>query len=158
VAGRPLISARLNQEAKSGAGDGWRCPQCGRRFRRRTREHSCDVRSLAAHVDRGSPQVKELVGVVLGAFARLGPHAVVPLKTMIVVRTASNFASLVVRRETLEVGFILPRNLTHQRIHKTERLAPEKYAHHTRLSSPADIDKQLAAWLREAYEGAVRVT
>jgi uncharacterized protein DUF5655 len=95
-----------------------------------------------------------MAGAVLDAFARLGPHTVVPLKTMIVLRTASNFASLVVRRATLEVGFILPRNLTHRRIHKTERLAPTKYAHHTRLSSPADIDAQLAKWLQEAYETA----
>jgi hypothetical protein len=131
---------------------GWRCPQCGRRFRQRTREHSCDVRSLAAHTDRGSPQVQEMVGVVLDTIAGLGPHAVVPLKTMIVVRAGSNFASLVVRRDSLEVGFILPRTLKNRRIHKTERLGPTKYAHTTRLASSADIDTQLAGWLRQAYQ------
>ena len=98
-----------------------------------------------------------MVSVVLDELARLGPHAVVPLKTMIVVRATANFASLVVRRETLEVGFILPRTFAHPRIHKTERLGPEKYAHHTRLSSKGDFDAELARWLREAYAVAVRV-
>ena len=137
------------RESKAAA---WRCPQCGRRFRQRTREHSCDVRSLAAHVDRASPQVKEIVSIMLERLDDLGPHAVVPLKTMIVVRAGSNFASLVVRRETVEVGFILPRTLNNRRIHKTERLGPTKYAHHARLLSPADVDAQLAGWLREAYD------
>lgn len=93
-----------------------------------------------------------MVRVVLDTLVPFGPHSVVPLKTMIVVRAASNFASLVVRRETLEVGFILPRTLSNHRIHKTERLGPTKHAHHTRLVSAADVDAQLVKWLREAYD------
>ena len=38
---------------------GWRCPTCGRRFVRRPHEHSCDVRSLEAHLERASPAVRE---------------------------------------------------------------------------------------------------
>jgi hypothetical protein len=138
----------MDQTAKSG----WRCPQCGRRFRRRTREHSCDVRSLAAHLDRASPEVKDVAAAVLDAFADIGPHAVVPVKTMILLRATSNFGSLVVRRNAVEVGFILPRNFSHARIHKTEKMGPSKYAHHTRLSSIDDLDAQLVKWLKEAYE------
>jgi len=93
-----------------------------------------------------------MVGIVLDTIARLGPHAVVPLKTMIVVRAGSNFASLVVRRDSLDVGFILPRTLSNGRIHKTEKLGPTKYAHTTRVSSSADVDIQLREWLRQAYE------
>src|ERR671923_2369546 len=110
---------------------GWRCPTCGRRFRQRTREHSCDVRPLAAHLDRASPAVKELATVVLDTIGEIGPHAVVPVKTMIVVRAASNFAGLVLRRNSVDVGFFLPRMLSNARIHKIEKLGPSKYAHHT---------------------------
>lgn len=135
---------------------GWRCPQCGRRFRQRTREHSCDVRSLASHLDRASPPVKELATVVLDTLADIGPHAVVPVKTMIVVRAASNFAGLVMRRNSVDVAFFLPRMLNSTRIHKIEKVGPSKYAHHTRLTSIGDVDAQLIKWLREAYEVGAR--
>lgn len=115
------------------------------------------MRTLASHLDRASPQVRETATVVLELLARLGPHGVVPVKTMIVVRAASNFASLVVRRAALDVGFILPRALTDRRIHKIERLGPAKYSYYTRLSSPAEVDAQLERWLREAYESGARV-
>jgi uncharacterized protein DUF5655 len=133
---------------------GWRCPQCGRRFRQRTREHSCDVRPLAAHLDRGSAQVQEIAADVLDVLARLGPHGVVPVKTMILVRATSNFGGLIVRRDALDVRFILPRPLSHGRIRKTERMGPSKYAYEVRLLSAADVDAQLKGWLREAYDVA----
>jgi hypothetical protein len=135
---------------------GWRCPQCGRRFKQRTREHSCDVRPLAAHLHRASPHVKEIATSVLDVLARLGPHGVVPVKTMILLRATSNFAGLTVRRDALDVNFILRRSLSHQRIHKTERMGPSKYAYGVRLSSAADVDAQLKAWLREAYDLAAK--
>jgi uncharacterized protein DUF5655 len=134
---------------------GWRCPQCGRRFKQRTREHSCDVRPLAAHLERASPAVKEIATSVFDTLARLGPHGVVPVKTMILLRATSNFAGLSVRRDALDVSFILRRSLAHRRIHKTERMGPSKYAYHVRLSSTAEVDRQLQEWLREAYETAV---
>ena len=137
---------------------GWRCPRCGRRFLKRTREHSCEVSSVASHLDRASAEVKETVRALLDALVAVGPHAVVPVKTMIVLRAASNFGGLVIRRKTLDVGFFLGRTLAHPRIHKTERIAPKKYAHHTRLSAPVDVDAQLVEWLREAYELNARAT
>ena len=70
---------------------------------------------------------------------------------MILLRATSNFAGLTVRQDALDVNFILRRLLSHQRIHKTEWMGPSKYAYAVRLSSPAGVDAQLKAWLREAY-------
>ena len=131
---------------------GWRCPQCGRRFRQRTREHSCDVRTVDAHLDGAAPHVKEIAGKVFGVLPRIGPHAVVPVKTMILLRAGSNFGGLVVRKDALDLEFVLRRLLRHQRIRKSEQVGASKYSHHVRLSSTTDVDSQLEQWLREAYE------
>jgi hypothetical protein len=82
---------------------------------------------------------------------------VVPVKTMILLRAGSNFAGLVVRKNTLDVEFMLRRLLTNRRIHKTDRLG-QKYTHRIRLTSIDDVNAQLVGWLREAYEAAARVT
>ena len=62
---------------------GWRCPQCGRRFLQRTREHSCDVRSLDLHLARASDEVKHTFDKLQAILDRLGPLGIVPVKTMI---------------------------------------------------------------------------
>jgi hypothetical protein len=102
--------------------------------------------------------VKEIAEALFETLNGIGPHAVVPVKTMILLRATSNFAGLVVRRETLDLEFMLPRAVAHRRIRKSARLGPSKYSHHTRLTSTTDVDATLKAWLREAYELCVRAT
>jgi Domain of unknown function (DUF5655) len=131
---------------------GWRCPACGRRFRQRTREHSCEVRSLDAHLARASASVQETLAALQDVLAAIGPHAVVPVKTMILLRATANFGSVVLRRHTLDLEFKLPRALNHARIHKSDRLGPRRYTHHTRLTSPGEVDAEIVGWLRESYE------
>jgi hypothetical protein len=130
---------------------GWTCPRCGRRFRQRTREHSCDIRSVAAHLDIAAPDVRAAFAALQNVLADLGTHSVVAVKTMIVLRAASNFGGVVVRRGRLDLGFILTRPLQHPRVYKTEALGARKYAHHVHLRSAADVDAEVVAWMREAY-------
>ena len=135
---------------------GWRCPQCGRRFRQRTREHSCEVRSLDAHVQRGSPVTQATFTALERALAKIGPHAMVPVKTMILLRASANFAGIVIRRDSVQVEFLQRRLLPSGRIHKTDRLGKDRYTHHVRLSSPAEVDGELIGWLKEAHQASTR--
>ena len=130
--------------------EGWRCPQCGRRFRQRTREHSCDVRPLAAHLDRASADVRATFAALQELLARIGPHSMVPVKTMILLRVRRNFGGVIVRRDALDLEFLSARALQHPRVHKSDPYGA-RYTHHVRLSSAAEVDADVAAWLREAY-------
>jgi hypothetical protein len=134
---------------------GWRCPRCGRRFRQRTREHSCSITSLAAHLARASTEVKDTFDALENALAAIGPHAVVPVKTMILLRATANFAGVVVRRDCLHLEFALGRPVDHSRIDKRQQFGPRKHTHHVRLTSPADVDEQIVGWLRESYRTVV---
>ena len=135
--------------------EGWRCPTCGRRFRQRTREHSCSLGTPAAHLERASPEVKETFAALQDALASIGPHAVVPVKTMILLRATANFAGIVVRKECLHLEFVLGRALEHSRIYKRQQYGPRKYTHYVRLTSPADVDERLVGWVRESYQALV---
>jgi uncharacterized protein DUF5655 len=131
---------------------GWRCPECGRRFRQRTREHSCVVSTLESHLARASVDVRNTVAALQNALAIIGPHAVVPVKTMILLRATANFGGIVVRRECLHLEFMLPRALRDARIYKRQQLGPRRYSHHIRMASPADVDEKIVNWLRESYQ------
>lgn len=114
------------------------------------------MRTLATHLARASADVKNTVAVLQDALADIGPHAVVPVKTMILLRAAANFAAIVVRRDCVHLEFVLTRALDHVRIHKRDSLGPRRYTHHVRLASPADVDAEVVSWLRESYQVVAR--
>lgn len=59
-------------------------------------------------------------------------------------------------KSRLDLGFFLDRELTHPRIQRVERISRTKIAHHVHIVSAADVDAELAGWLRESYEIARR--
>ena len=132
--------------------EGWRCPTCGRRFVRRPHEHSCEVRSLEAHLECASPPVRETFEALLQMLAKIGPHGVVPVKTMILLRGVSNFGGVTIKSDALDLEFASSRALSHARIRKSQQLGPARFSHHVRLTGPADVDASLARWLKAAYE------
>lgn len=110
------------------------------------------------HLERASAAVKDTFAALQDALAAIGPHSIVAVKTMILLRAASNFGNVIVRRERLDLEFVLPRVASDRRFHKVQRLGPHKHTHHLRLSSPKEVDADVKAWLREAYQiGAASV-
>jgi hypothetical protein len=130
--------------------EGWRCPACGRRFIRRPIEHSCQVRTLDAHLARCEAHVKQTFDALESALARIGPHNTLPVKTMILLRATRNFGNVKVKRDALDLEFVSSRRLTSPRILKTDQYGA-RFTHHVRLESPDDVDREIVRWLKEAY-------
>jgi hypothetical protein len=107
--------------------------------------------TLGAHLDRASPAVRQTVEAIQVCLTRIGPHALVPVKTMILLRSSANFGALVVRRDAVHVEFVLSRPIEHPRIGKRQPYGPRRHSHHVRLTSPHEVDAELAGWLRESY-------
>lgn len=118
------------------------------------RYHSCAVAAVAQHFERAPDALKRTFAAIEEALAQIGPHSIVPVKTMILVRATANFASVVVRKDALQVEFLLRRPLEHPRIHKRQQLGPTRYAHHVRLTAPEQVDAEIVSWLRESYQPA----
>lgn len=130
---------------------GWRCPRCGRTFKQRTNEHSCDVLDLESHFARGNPELVMAFQAIEAALLAVGDFEIVPVKTMIVFRKTSNFGGVTFKRGALDVGFFLGRRVFHPRITKVEEISPKKIAHHVRVTSVTDVDAELIDWLQQAY-------
>ena len=61
------------------------------------------------------------------------------------------FAGAVPRTRWLEIGFWLPRRVEHPRFRKIETIYLNAHVHRLRITEPAELDAQVAAWLKEAY-------
>jgi len=129
----------------------WRCPKCGKYFVARNLWHACARHSLDEHSARRDTKLRLLFDGLVGLLKRNGPVRVVSDKTRISFQVRMGFGGVHVRRDLLDVGFLLPRRLNHPRITRIEAFTPRAIGHHVEIRSPADLDAELASWLREAY-------
>jgi hypothetical protein len=56
------------------------------------------------------------------------------------------------RARWIDGHVVLARRLEHPRFRRIESLSARSHVHHIRLVTVADVDAELGAWLREAYE------
>lgn len=129
----------------------WRCPKCQKYYVTRNVWHACARHTVEEHFAGKEPKLKALFQGLVGLARRNGPLRVVPGKTGIAFRVRMRFAGAIVRRDTIEAGFILPQRVEHPRLRKVIAYSPRAYGHHVEIRSPADLDDELAGWLREAY-------
>ena len=129
----------------------WRCPKCGKYYVTRNMWHACARHTLTEHFSGRNPLLRQLFDGYAGLLKRCGPLKIVPGKTGIALQQRMRFAGVIVRRNHLEAGFTLRRRLEHPRIKKVIAFSPRAYAHFLDLRSPADLDAELAEWLRESY-------
>lgn len=129
----------------------WRCPKCGKYYVTRNMWHACARHTIEEHFLRRDPKLRLLFDGFVGLLKRCGPVRVVPGKTGIAFQVRMRFAGVMVRKNHLDVGFILPKRLEHPRINKLEPFTVRAFGHHVEIRSPADLDAELASWLRESY-------
>lgn len=134
------------------AADMWTCPACGRSFATRNQTHTCAaLGDLDRHFARAGPQVPAAFDAVLASVSALGPVRVRPEKTRIALQVRMSFAAFMPRRDWLNGHLVLARRIDSPRFLRTETFSPRNVLHAFRLSGPADVDQEFAAWLAEAY-------
>ncbi len=75
-----------------------------------------------------------------------------PTKTPINLLTQTSFGGVGSRRNWVNFGFVLTREISNPRIPQTERISTRAVVHTVKLTSVADVNRQLKAWIREAYQ------
>jgi len=130
----------------------WRCPECGRRFARKSQTHSCKTVSLESQLAAASPEVTRIYLALERVIREFGQFTAVPTKTQITLLARTTFAGVTVRKNWLNIGFILTREIDHPRIRRVERHSPRACVHTVQLRSERNLDSQLRDWLREAYQ------
>jgi hypothetical protein len=129
----------------------WRCPRCGRRFANRHQSHACGRYDLARHLADKPPAIRRLYQRFARAVRDIGPVIILPEKTRIAFQVRMSFAVVVPRRGWMDGHLVLARRLGHPRFRRVDTISPRNHVHAFRLETPADIDPQFLAWLREAY-------
>jgi hypothetical protein len=133
----------------------WRCPECGREFGRRNQAHRCaPPRSLEGWLAARKPEDRATAEAVLDHLRRLGPVLVDAVEVGLLVKRARTFVELRPRRRGLRLGFLLSRPLEDTRVAQSLRLSAHRWAHQVDLTSAAEVDEQLRAWLTEAYDSS----
>ncbi len=130
----------------------WTCPSCGRAFKQRNQMHTCEVFDLERHLTGKSSGIAGLYHLLAGAVSKMGSVEIVPMKSSILFRVKTVFATVRVRRHWLDVYFSLAYELRGERIRTIEKASAARFVHRVRVSSPDDVDDELLGWLAEARE------
>lgn len=129
----------------------WTCRRCGRCFANRNQSHACGRHDLAHHFAGKDPKIRAIFRAVRKAIAECGPVTVIPEKTRIAFQVRMSFAQVTPRKRWLDGHVVLARRLDHPRFRRIDTISPRNHVHHFRLDSPAEVDSEVRAWMREAY-------
>ena len=106
---------------------------------------------LDRHFEKPNPETRDLYDVLLASVRKFGSVEEDPKKTSIHLNSKTAFAGVRVRRDHLLLTIKSDRDIHHARVAKSERTSANRWHVEVRVREKADIDKQLTAWLKTAY-------
>lgn len=131
----------------------WTCPRCGRTFASTNQSHACrSLGSLDRHFTGKDPSVRQTFDRIISLVRQFGPVTVLPEKTRIALHVRMSFAALQPKQNWLDGHVVLARRLGSPRMKRIYVVSPRNVVHEFRLASPVEVDSEVEAWLREAYE------
>ena len=129
----------------------WTCPKCGRKFAHPNQWHSCMSVDLDSHFI-GKPEVlRGIFDSLVVQLRALGPFTVDAVRSQIILRNKSHFASVKVQKDSLNLGFRSSGVITYPRVLRSEQVAPKIFTTHIKITKVEEIDGILLEWLTTAY-------
>lgn len=107
--------------------------------------------TVAAHFDRREPVVAAIYRRLLAAARRLGPVVEDPKQTSIHLVRRSAFAGVATRKAAVIVTLKAVDDLDSPRVVKRVKASARRWYLEIRLESPADVDAEFRAWLRDSW-------
>jgi len=130
----------------------WTCPACGERFISANLWHSCGRFTYDALFSRSEPHVRRIFNKLAKLARACGPVRIYPQKSRAVIQARIRFAGGSPRKNQFIAGFLLPRSIRSPRIAKVfDPPSPHYRACYVLLRSEADVDAEIARWMRLAY-------
>ena len=117
-----------------------------------------DAFTVSSHFEGRAPVVFQIYKQVLKSLRQFGPIIEDPKKTSIHLVNSTAAAGVATRKEHLILTLKSDRKLTSPRIYKSEQVSAKRFHHEVKLTSPSDVDDELAGWLKEAYELSAKVS
>jgi hypothetical protein len=109
--------------------------------------------SVDDHFTGRAPVVRDIYDALLRVSRKFGAVTEEPKKTSIhLVGGRSAFAGIATRKDALVLTIKSPSEIKSSRVAKGERVSANRWHLEVRLQSCADVDRELAAWLKRGYE------
>jgi hypothetical protein len=107
--------------------------------------------SVSNHFINKDPSVRALYDQLLSILRTFGPVVEDPKKTSIHLNHRSALAGVETRKDGLLLNIKSDHPIKSPRVEKTEQISAKRFHHKVRISSAADLNEELKAWLKEAY-------
>lgn len=129
----------------------WKCPECGREFRRKGQSHSCLSYPIEYHFQGKPSCLKATFDYLLEKLKEFGPIRIDSVKTAINLAARAHFCMVYVQKNSMKLEFLSDRAIKDERIIRDQKIHDNAYIYFVKLSKIEDVDAQLLAWLKEAY-------
>ena len=116
------------------------------------RNMSATTHTVSQHFRGKSETVRKIYDRLHAAVTRIGEFAEDPKKTAIHWNRRTAFVGIATRKERLILTVKAPADKSSPRIRKHERVSANRWHLEVPLASPQEVDHELLAWLKEAYE------
>ena len=110
------------------------------------------MEDVSAVFGRSEPQVLTVYEAILKRAEALGPCTAEPKKTSIHLVRKTGFAGVHPQKAALVLNVRLARALPEGSRWKSEQVSKSRWHHEIKLTAPKDVDREVIAFLREAYE------
>jgi hypothetical protein len=131
----------------------WTCPRCGARFVTRNMWHGCGDYTVDGFFEGKPARLRELYDAWVALVGGSGPFEQVPTKSRIAFMVRVRFAGVArLRKDGLVCAFWLKRKVDSPRFSKRELLGRSDWVYQFVLRDEAELDDEVRAWLREAYD------
>jgi hypothetical protein len=97
------------------------------------------------------PTSSVIYAKLLEVLKQLGSFEVEPKQTSLHLTNGRAFVGVHPRKGALLLNIVTSEALTSDRFQRTEQISAHRWHNEIVLSSPGDIDQELAAWLAQAY-------
>jgi hypothetical protein len=130
----------------------WTCPKCGAKLVGRNMSHSCGRATLEDWLRRMGPNARRMYDRFVELIAACGDYHVAPAKTRIAFMADVRFAGITsLNEQRMVCSFSLPSPVRARRIVKVEEVVPGWWVHRLHVTDAAQLDDEVAGWLRESY-------
>ena len=107
---------------------------------------------VSDHLEGKAPEVKAIYAAILETAKRLGPVEEDPKKTSIHLNRKTAFAGIATRKNGLVLTLKSATDVASHRIARRERASANRWHLEIKLEDPEQVDRELAGWLKSAYE------
>ena len=129
----------------------WQCPSCKESFIHENQWHSCLKVSLDNHFAQASDGIVLTFDAILQIIETLGPFHIRSVKSAIIFKKKSAFASVKVQKSGILLEWFADRFLEDERIRKTTQISTNRIVHVIKLTHPEEMDDRIRKYLRTAY-------